>query len=313
MKPPAVSRIEDHALSLSNLPNGICEECLVSLLRHLFSIKLLFLFRVHHAPVKRHSGQSFPQHVRREYLPVEFASEHSRERALSRSDATHHYHDHWCRAGDGIAKSKLKVVPRLPETRFPGGNLPRIQALHALDLAAHIGAVALVEIHQARHAVVIERGRHLGGEIAREIGPAFVVQIHRQEGGVVRHVHVAEAVVELDAVVDVQRARRDMNVFEVQVAVAVADALFLDARGEEPRVPRRTGSCKSESSRRPGGRSSVADELSVCRKFSSVLMRRLFDAAPRLDRSGRVLCFVEFFQRRRRFGFTWARPTASRS
>ena len=94
-EPPAVGRIKNHAASISNVPDGICEECLVSPLRHLFGIKSLFFLCVHHAPVKRHSGQSFPQHVRRKYLPVEFASEHSRERALSRSDATHHYHDHW--------------------------------------------------------------------------------------------------------------------------------------------------------------------------------------------------------------------------
>ncbi len=51
----------------------------------------------------------------------------------------------------------------------------------------------------------------------------MVVEIHRQKRHVVGDVKVAEAVVELDAVVNVQRVIRQMHVVEVEIAVAVSD------------------------------------------------------------------------------------------
>ena len=84
----------------------------------------------------------------------------------------------------------------------------------------------------------MERGGDARREMPGKIGAALVVEVHRQEGDVAGHVHVAEAVVELDAVVDVQRARREVDVFEMQVAVAVANPPRAHPRGKKARVPR---------------------------------------------------------------------------
>ena len=63
------------------------------------------------------------------------------------------------------------------------------------------------------------------------------VQVHRKKGRVVGHVHVAKTVVELDAVADVQGARRDMDVIEMQIAVAVPDAMLFSPGIEQPMMP----------------------------------------------------------------------------
>lgn len=54
------------------------------------------------------------------------------------------------------------------------------------------------------------------------------IKIHRQEGEVIRDVDEAEPVVEFDAIEDGCRFRREMNVIEVQVAMAIANPALLN-------------------------------------------------------------------------------------
>ena len=57
----------------------------------------------------------------------------------------------------------------------------------------------------------------------------FEIKIHREKCEIVRDVDEAEAVVELDAIEDGHRLRREMDVIEVQIAVAIANPTLLNS------------------------------------------------------------------------------------
>ncbi len=58
------------------------------------------------------------------------------------------------------------------------------------------------------------------------------IQIHRQKSRIARDIKVAEAVVELDAVIDMQCVIRHVDVIEMQVAMAIADPALRHAPGK---------------------------------------------------------------------------------
>ena len=144
--------------------------------------------------------------------------------------------------------------------------------------------------------------------MARQIGAALVIEIHGQKGGVVGHVHVAEAVVELDAVVDLQRAGREMNVLQMQVPVAVEDASLPEARGKEPAVPGVKPVGVEGQGGRCRGRKGVADELTGLAEILVGADAEMVDAAPVADFPGRLLGLVKVASGIARSGSGRARP-----
>ena len=100
----------------------------------------------------------------------------------------------------------------------------------------------------------------------------FEVEIHREKGEIVRDVDEAQAIAELDAIENRDRFRRDVDVIEVQVAMAIANALFCDALLEEPRIR----DVEVVRERRITSKATVEmvfpTNACTCSKFSSVLI-----------------------------------------
>ena len=72
------------------------------------------------------------------------------------------------------------------------------------------------------------RAQHFG-EIGLRVRAAFEIKVHRQKCEIVRDVDEAEAVVKLDAIEDDVALRSDMDVIEVQIAVAIANPMLLNS------------------------------------------------------------------------------------
>lgn len=132
--------------------------------------------------------------------------------------------------------------------RFMGrGDIASDDVRH---LAAHEGAVALVEVHQRVEIVVVGGARVGGEELLREGGGTVGCQIHGEEGNVGAYVSAPETLGELDAIEDGERARPvDVHVLQAQVAMPFAHPAAADALGEEayvllqkPPLPHREGS-----------------------------------------------------------------------
>src|SRR5438045_5772599 len=79
--------------------------------------------------------------------------------------------------------------------------------------------------------------RHLPLEVLREIGPVSKVEVHGEKSHVARHIDETKPVIEFDAVVNRQCARGEVDVFEVQIAVSVANPPLAHASLEPTRVP----------------------------------------------------------------------------
>ena len=288
--------VEDDTVTLFELRFSRGQQAIVGLLRHSRRVEAL-AGGCAAAFVEREACQLFAHVVGRVNLPAQLATQRVGEGALPRGDAAHDHERERLRTGDGILQRKPEVAAR--SFRGRAAFLLRrsgSDAVQALDLAAHIGAVAFVEVHQERHPVVVQRGRHLGGEVARQIGAALVIQIHREESRIVGHVHVAEAIVELDAVVDVDCARRDVNVFKVQVAVAVADALLPDARREEFPVARVEPVGEEADGVKGREGEGVSDELPGLAEVFVGADAQPVDAAPCLNIFGWMLGLVELLE-----------------
>ena len=67
-------------------------------------------------------------------------------------------------------------------------------------------------------------------EMLRKIIMTVELKIHRQEREIARDINVTEAGVELDAVIDVHRIWGEMDVLQMQIAMAIADPSAADAR-----------------------------------------------------------------------------------
>ena len=109
----------------------------------------------------------------------------------------------------------------------------RLVELEAVHLAPHISAVALVEGQHQRQRRVQRDGQVAAQQLVREVTPPLEFQVHGQEGDVRRHVRVAEALVELDAVVDADAVVIEADGVCAQVAVAVARPSLAHAQVEE--------------------------------------------------------------------------------
>ena len=57
----------------------------------------------------------------------------------------------------------------------------------------------------------------------------FEIKVHGQKCEIIRDVDEAEAIVKLDAIEDGRRFRSNMDVIEVQIAVAIANPVLLNS------------------------------------------------------------------------------------
>ena len=282
---------------LPQLPEGVVRERGVGPIGHPLRVKSAPLGRGA-AHVQRDAREFLADAIRGKDLPAQLAAERACQGAFSCSDAPHDDQRLRLRtahrvlqrepeipAGAGAARSALGLGD-------PGGHL-----LEALHFSAHIGAVALVEVEQREQPRILESAGEALREMAREFRVAGEVEIHRQERGVAGHVNVAEAVVEFDAVVNREAFPTEMNVLEVQVAVAIADAPFVDARGEKGRVPavKRHGPVADCGKRRT--RDGHADEVFGLPEVFVGADPQVRDAAPLFDLRGRLLRLVKWHQR----------------
>ena len=61
-----------------------------------------------------------------------------------------------------------------------------------------------------------------------QIASAFEIEIHRQKGEIVCNVKETESVVKLDAIEDGSRFRTEMNVIEMQIAMAIENPMLFN-------------------------------------------------------------------------------------
>ena len=113
--------------------------------------------------------------------------------------------------------------------------VPLIFEPYALDLAAHVSTIALVEGKDAEKTLVFGRLRVRRHELAREAGMTEIVEVHSQEGELRGHVAGAKALAELDAVEDLD-VPREADVLGAEVAVSLADSPFRDPELEKKPV-----------------------------------------------------------------------------
>ena len=104
---------------------------------------------------------------------------------------------------------------------------------------AHTGAIAGIERQQFRERHVAAQA-HIGiDESAREVRAPGCIQFHGQESNLGCHVAIAETLVKLNAIdhADLGSSAtgliQHIDMLETQIAVAIANVLFADARGEK--------------------------------------------------------------------------------
>src|SRR5205823_8085671 len=66
-----------------------------------------------------------------------------------------------------------------------------------------------------------------------QIRAAFEIKIHRQKGEIVGDVNESKPVVKLNAIENRSRFRREMNMIQMQVAVAIENPMLLNAFTEQ--------------------------------------------------------------------------------
>jgi hypothetical protein len=108
----------------------------------------------------------------------------------------------------------------------------RVVQFKAGNLAPDAGAIALVEIEQLFNICIAAVFYIALNEAARQVRPAVVVQIHRQERHFGGDIGVPEAVVELDAVINNQPVfEADMGGMQVSVAsLILLSAILFSSR-----------------------------------------------------------------------------------
>src|SRR5437899_1649962 len=99
--------------------------------------------------------------------------------------------------------------------------------LNAFDFSAGERTIAFVKIRDLQQVRVAKFAGRVSKQQIRQISAAFEVKIHCQEREIVRDVDETEPVVELDAIEDRQPVRREVNVVEVEIAMAIADSMLL--------------------------------------------------------------------------------------
>lgn len=186
-----------------------------------------------------------------------------------------------------------------PRLTFPSLGIRHAvrPGVEALDFSADIGAVAFVEIKKVEQSRIDERLSQTDGEMAGEIRPVVKIEIHREERRVAGDVDTAEPVVEFDAVVDRQPGRREMDVVEVQVAVAIANPILPNPRRENGGAVfvKRLG--VMSDGEKGGTRNRHIDEAPRLPEVLVGAELQLRDTSPVGDLRRWLLCFVKRLQR----------------
>ena len=144
--------------------------------------------------------------------------------ALAGAGASHHNHHKRFVARNRVPERELVVVPR---PRSAPGSLARgdlrVGRPEPVHLPAHLSALTFVKRHQRLQAGVVQSVGHPVHEAPRQVRVALSVQIHGQEGHVVRYVEVPKLLIELDAVENGDALVREVDVLQPQVAMAFHD------------------------------------------------------------------------------------------
>ena len=101
--------------------------------------------------------------------------------------------------------------------------------MNALDLSSHECPIALVEVYQLQHLGVAKFARCISQKQICEVASPFEIEVHRQKGEIIGDVDKAETVVEFDAIENRQCSWRDVDVIEVEIAVAIVNAMLLNS------------------------------------------------------------------------------------
>src|SRR5207249_9565929 len=82
---------------------------------------------------------------------------------------------------------------------------------------------------QLQHLAVAKFARRISEKQICQVASLFEIEIHRQKGEIVSDIDEAEAVVEFDAIENRQCSWRDVDVIEVEIAVAIVNAMLLNS------------------------------------------------------------------------------------
>src|SRR3989339_440350 len=100
------------------------------------------------------------------------------------------------------------------------------------DLAADISPVAFIKVEHGQQGGVARSLAELLDKIIGKLGQTVEIQVHGEKSHVACHIAIAEALVELDAVVNIDLLGQT-DVGGIEVAIAVANLSFLEAFGKE--------------------------------------------------------------------------------
>ena len=103
-----------------------------------------------------------------------------------------------------------------------------LHRLNAFDFSAHKGAIAFVKVRDLQHSGVAKFACRISEKQVSRVPSAFEIEIHCQKREVVGDVYETEAVVKLDAIEDGGRLRSEMDVIEVQIAVAIKNPVVFN-------------------------------------------------------------------------------------
>src|SRR5579859_76467 len=135
-----------------------------------------------------------------------------------------------------MSKGKVDVNAGLfPRVCLLLGSEARVVELEALDLGPDYGSIAQVEGEQAVRNAVASRLSVSLDEVPGKVGTTEMFEVHRQECHFRCHVTVAKAIVELDAIEDLDWISQ-ADATGVKIAVAVANVVASNAFGEDASI-----------------------------------------------------------------------------
>ena len=100
-------------------------------------------------------------------------------------------------------------------------KIPFLEA-EAIDLDPHKGSVALVKIEQDKHVLVFCKPNVSLEQAVSDFRVALVIEIHGQEGQIGRDISVSKALIEFDAIKDLNSIGK-INMCGSQVPVAITN------------------------------------------------------------------------------------------
>src|SRR5439155_17433408 len=218
--------VEDDAAVGCERRKSVFHQLLVGLFSHLRRVNFVAAF-LGSSFRERNTSERFANVIGRKDWPVQLASQFFSDSGFAGADSAHHDQNERLRAAYRVLQRETKIARRL---FFVLLGICRffLRRLNAFHLAAHEGAVALVEIRDLQHARVVELARGISEEQVPQVASAFEIKIHRQEREIVGNVDEAKPIVKLDAIEDSSRFRREMDVVEVQIPMTIANAVLLN-------------------------------------------------------------------------------------